>query len=313
MAAVGTFLIPDGSVSFAGPLALAVQSFCNLGLAPPPVVLPDFRVVFATPIDSNTIRVFFSKEPRHISPLSSTDVLNRLNWVLSIVTGPGKLPEFEKVENAQARPDLVGSVDDAGTIGAIPTGWSVDVRTARRILEKTTYLIVASSVIVSADGLDSMAASPNDRAEHPGVHVERDPVRRRPVVVRNAGTDFRYDFFEGRYILDPKADIDVHAGVEFLKKRVIRRLISNPGGFFHLPNYGVGLKVKQTFNAAEIGRIQNRITEQIRQEEDVEEMELSVASPASGVLVIRLKVQTARGEGFSIGLEVPEDGQVVLL
>ena len=277
------------------------------------VPLPPFRVVLATPVNSNTVRAFLSKEPRHISPLSANDALNRLNWDLSIFSGPGKIPEVEAVENAQPRPGLLGPIDTGGTIGPIPTGWSVDLRLARRILQATTYLTLAGAAIDSADGADDMAAAPDDRDDHPGITVERDPVRRQPVIVQNAGVDLRYDFFEGRYLLDAKADLDVHAGAEFLKKRIIRRLISRPGGFFHLPTYGVGLTVKEPFNATRLAQLRGEILRQIRQEEDVEDLSVDVASTAPGVLIIKIRARTARGEGVSLGLEFREDGQVFVL
>ena len=53
------------------------------------------------------------------------------------------------------------------------------------------------------------------------------------------GTDLahRRDF-----LVTPSGDLDKISGLENLKLRLLHRLVTSPGAFIHLPNYGVGIK-----------------------------------------------------------------------
>lgn len=119
-----------------------------------------FQLVIAWPINSNTIRVLFSREPKHLSPLADDDALNRLNWEVRVQAGSGSVPVVTLLENAQPQPTIFPST--------WPDAWSVDARTDRQLRLKTTYLTIAGSAIVSATG-SSLLADPDDRDDHPGI------------------------------------------------------------------------------------------------------------------------------------------------
>ena len=119
-----------------------------------------FTVLIAIPLNSNTIRVFFSEEPRHQSSLSANDVLNRLNWEVQVQTGPASVPVVTLIENVQPQP--------AQFPMTFPEAWSVDVRTDRQLRFGTTYLTIAGVAIEAVDG-DSLQPDPDDRDDHPGI------------------------------------------------------------------------------------------------------------------------------------------------
>ncbi len=119
-----------------------------------------FSVIIAFPLNSNTIRVVFSLEPRHQSPLSANDSLNRLNWEIQVQAGPDSVPVVTLLENAQPQPALFPST--------FPEAWSVDLRTDRQLKFGTTYLTIVGSAIVSATG-SALQPDPDDRDDHPGI------------------------------------------------------------------------------------------------------------------------------------------------
>lgn len=263
-------------------------------------IIPPFRVLLVTPVSSNHMRVYFSEEPRHASPLGPTDVQNRLNWVISVLSGSGTTPIVEDVENVQKNP-----------LPFATGAWSVDLVVDRKILAPTTYLVVASAAIVAANGTDLLGSPPNDRGSAPGIMAI--PPRQTPQLSSSAGgIDFFYDFFKGTYQTDGKNDVTVHAGNEYLKKRILRRLISSPGGFFHLSNYGVGLRSKELFDASGLGKIRQRVLDQVLQEDDVQDVQVSVASPAAGELLVFVEVHPKSGIVFTLNLDVPQSGPVIL-
>jgi len=261
-------------------------------------VQPGFFVIFWTPAASNVARVFLNVEPTHQSVLGATDVLNRLNWNVSLVSGPGTSPVIEQVENAQAQPTAVDGY---------PLAWSVDLRLDRPITQATSYLVVASN-LVAFNGA-ALAAPPFDRGVSAGDMLVRP--RWQPPVVKGA-IDYRYETFEGRYSVDSRGDIDVHTGVEYLKKRVFRRLLSHPGGFFHLPDYGVGLRPKVLMSTTDIARTQKAIEKQVLAEEDVAAVSVAVSLLASSALLVVIKVKARTGGGFDATLEVPTIGPIVV-
>lgn len=279
----------------------------------PPTDLPPFRLVLVEPINSNTLRAFLSAEPRHYSPLSENDALLRDNWNVSLQAGEGTSPVLESVGEAQAQPDLEGPIQiapDGTTVvrGPIPTGWSVDLTTDRRVLAKSTYLTIAAQAIESADGAYTIAdAGTYDRAEHPGIFVPRVRAPVRPVKAQGS-PDLRYDFLRGTYALDGRNDVDTHTGLESTKKRVVRRLLTYPGEFYHLPNYGAALRVKRTFSSAELGRVQSEVLEQVLEEDDIIEASVAAASPTTGVLVVTVRGTSKSGPGFELGIGVDADG-----
>lgn len=97
-------------------------------------------------------------------------------------------------------------------------------------------------------------------------------------------------------------DYQNELGSSLLRKLIIRRLITRPADFYHLPNYGVGLRTKQPLPAGDLVRLQASIKQQIMQEPDVTDVGVQV-SQSQNVLNIQLTVTVAKtGEKLSIGV-----------
>lgn len=265
-----------------------------------PFLASSFRIVLATPLNSNTIRVFFSLEPRHQSPLSSNDALNRRNWSLEVLAGAGPVPTIESVENALPQPTIFSSLPDA---------WSVDLRLDQRLLLATSYRTTANAAIRSAlasSALDPLASS----GTHPGISVARP--RRPPRSSRAVdGVDLFYDTFQGLWRLDGRRDLDVHAGDDARRKRIIRRLITARGGFKHLPGYGVGLRTKEPVTTTRLAELRSEIRLQLLEEEDLEDVRVDANQIPDGV-VVRIVAKPRASAGIEMTFEVPSEGPIVV-
>jgi hypothetical protein len=119
--------------------------------------------------------------------------------------------------------------------------------------------------------------------------------------------DYNYDTFTGLFVVDSKGDISTHGELASLKKRILRRLMSSPKGFYHLDDYGVGLKTKEKFDSTSLAKIRADAMRQILLEDEVAKVAVDVTASA-GVLFLRIRVETRSSEKFSMGVEVPEDG-----
>lgn len=102
-------------------------------------------------------------------------------------------------------------------------------------------------------------------------------------------------------------------GEPFVKKLILRRLISKPGDFFHLPNYGIGLRVKEPLPNTDLRKLAKAIEMQVAMEPEVLAVKASLSyASSSAILYINLKVQLRQtGQIMPVSLAV-SNGQVVL-
>jgi hypothetical protein len=262
-----------------------------------------FELLFASALNSNTARVYFNEQPRHVSPLGSTDSLNRDLWQIQLVTaGDPKVvePEIGAVENAQFAGDFLV----ASGISE-PSAWSVDLRTARRLAnERSVFRVVASTDLENDDGSSTLDPA-HDRDDFPGVVSVRPREPARPARELQDRPDLHYDFFAGTYRLDQASDIGLHSGDDALKKRIIRRILTVPGQFRHLETYGVGVEVKKRFTATRLAELRVAAIKQVKQEAEVGSVAVD-ASFSGGVLILTVAVGTRRGR---LTFSVEQDGE----
>ena len=108
-------------------------------------------------------------------------------------------------------------------------------------------------------------------------------------------------------------DYTLQQGAALVRKLIIRRLITRPGEFYHLPDYGLGLRVKEPVPGSII-TLRGEIERQVELEPEVESALAKVSfSPTNNILTIQLQVVLkATGESFQIGLAFSDSGLVVL-
>jgi hypothetical protein len=102
----------------------------------------------------------------------------------------------------------------------------------------------------------------------------------------------------GTFEADADGDYRNDAGLEGVKKRVMRRLTTGKGAFAHLPNYGLMLPLKRTISIGDLRSLQADALEQV-QDEGVLDAQVIVSSPEPGLLRL-----TVRGQGLDEGVDV---------
>lgn len=269
-----------------------------------------FRLIASTPINSSTARVFFSREPKHVSPLATTDVLYLPNW--SIALSAGTLGTTEPIVTGvdNVRRALATEVD----LTAYPEAHSVDVQFDRRIIWNATYLITAAAQIQSQDLVNNLvdasnAVPPQNERSFPGIHIQR-PRRVTRAVRTRTGVDLAYNTFSGLFEFEANNDLANQSGNAALKKRIIRRLLSSPGGFPHLPEYGVGLRQKEALKTTTIAELRLRIQDQVALEPEVERAQVDLSRPEPNTLVVVLHVITTASSSFPLRFNVPSEGPI---
>lgn len=88
-------------------------------------------------------------------------------------------------------------------------------------------------------------------------------------------------------------DYQLEEGAALVKKLILRRLITAPGDFFHLPDYGIGLRVKQALPVADMVKLQTRIRQQVLLEREVADCGVDLTLEDNHLLVkIRARLKT---------------------
>lgn len=110
----------------------------------------------------------------------------------------------------------------------------------------------------------------------------------------------------GTLQIDSGGNYTVEYGPALVKKLIMRRLIARPGDFFHLPDYGLGLREKETLPRVELKKLAAAIEEAVRQEPEVADVRANLSySAAASALIIQLKVLLkATGQVMGVSLNL---------
>lgn len=251
-----------------------------------------FYVVSATPMNANTVRVLFSLPPKEMHDRIADDGLNPSNYDVTVTSGPSGAwaPRAVCVRPATLPAVLPEAVDL--TLDRTMPGIMTGVETVLRVTV-TNVLSVGGDPLVGANyvplrSLNGVVRETPDRlAETAGTDFSCPPTPNSP-----AGGTFRVDD-DGDYMMD--------TGTNLTKKLVMRRITTSKGGFFHLPNYGLGMDEKGLAAAWKMNMWRNDARRQILAEPGVAEADVSV-SYSNGIFTANVKVRTQ--QGLTLGFPV---------
>jgi len=94
-------------------------------------------------------------------------------------------------------------------------------------------------------------------------------------------------------------------GTAFVRKLIIRRLVSQRGDFFHLPEYGAGLVLKAPIPRTNLRMLSKAIEDQVRLEEEVAEASVRLTYTASANTLVAAIQARLRGSGQEITIALP--------
>jgi hypothetical protein len=103
-------------------------------------------------------------------------------------------------------------------------------------------------------------------------------------------------------------DYTTETGTALLRKLVLRRLVARPGDFYHLPGYGVGLRIKQPLPAGNLIGLQTEIKQQLQLEPDVASVKVALTQSTNLLFVKALVLTKKTGQQLEIGLPISIGG-----
>lgn len=97
----------------------------------------------------------------------------------------------------------------------------------------------------------------------------------------------------GTFLVDDSGGYAMDGGEEFLRKIIIRRLQTMPGEFFHMPDYGLGLRLKEPLQAGDLLKLKRAADLQLLREPEFSEVRTSLVLAANGTLSITVALRLA--------------------
>jgi hypothetical protein len=254
----------------------------------------------ARALTTHSVIVTLSSAPQDEDPFKSGDVLNPQTWTVQNLTSL----DFSTVIAVRAH--------DAPLEYEVQTLEPLDNHLVQHRVESLT-LRSAAGVLVTAP----------HSADFAGLVKEIDPVaatdqRRFPTRdLANPPTpaESGEGGIGGTLRIDSDGDYATVSGVELVKKLVLRRLFTKPGGFFHLPNYGFGLAIKEPVRGGDVITLKSDLERAMKLEPDVDRALATVQTDRRGILTLLLRFTLAgTGQEIRVGVQSdPATGNVVEL
>lgn len=234
----------------------------------------------AIPIDERTVRVTFSTAPRALASYIENDALNPSTWYLFDANGKSyTILEIEQVGT------LVFDVFILETLGG----------------PNLVHQIGAPTLL---DALGNVIGSPSD-ASFLGLGA---PVSagRGAALTDIANDTTGLDSAGGRLRVGSDGDYQGESGVPFLRKLIVRRLITLPGEFFHLTDYGIGLRVKEPLRTNDLVKIRKEMQAQLLREPEFRAVRVRLALSSDGTLQVEVQGQLRQdNQEVRIPISVP--------
>jgi hypothetical protein len=246
-------------------------------------------ILTAVATTTKEVRVYLTDEPKHSSAVAPGDALNPATWSVQRLDGPTYL-------------NVASVVEYAPTVYGIQTMQALGPASVVHEVSSVTLQDAGGGIILPprkaqfAGLIDEAAATAQAKLAKRGA-IARDVAN--PQAPRGAP-----DVFGGTLVVGSSGDYDTVTGLELIKKLIIRRLTTREGEFFHLPNYGVTYKTKETIQPGSLRQLKASIERQILKEPEVSDASATIRLDANNVLTVAIKAIT-RPTGEQLQFSIP--------
>lgn len=249
-------------------------------------------VVDAIVESPNAIRVVFDVIPRAVSAADSDDILNADNWTVTLISpGDGHTPLVQWVQyvNAYEMRVLLDTTADPGALYGLSFSDNV-------VPASLGVLGCRCAEFVGA-GIPSISAGATGGQRRERITDFANPFTERDAQMVGAPLSTFQTSSAGDYKLD--------SGLVGLRKRIWRRLTTQPGGFYHLPtSYGLAWQEKGLIRSSQLFELQARAQQQALLEPDVIRASAAIRRDVSdpSVVILFLRATSQTGEEVEVGM-----------
>lgn len=261
------------------------------GTTPYGSVVADLFIVSAFAVSDRVVRVQLSKPPQFDLKTKAGDVTNPRTWLITRAD-TGIAFTVLRIEPAPVE---------------TPETW--DITVLEKFGSKNVTHVVSSSTLLDAGG--SLIDEP-DQYNFPGAlnsdiaTVEAQAGKRRATVKDLENPQFdRGARTGGTLKIKANGDYQLHSGTEMVKKLILRRILSRPGSFWHLPNYGLGIRVKEPLPSGDLVSLQRAIVDECKKEPEVSDVVAKVSQDRNALTLVIYARLKATGQSITLPVDVP--------
>lgn len=236
-------------------------------------------------VSTREVEVEVSNFVQDNSPFLEGDALNPATWVVQRLDTLAFLHVVSITQTGTFKYTLL-CLEEFGPVAA-----------THRV-STSTLLDINGTLIVEPRSADFLGITDEDKDQL------EDRLAKRKVTTRDiANPQLPQDvFIAGTLQLDAAGDYKLETGPQLVKKLILRRLMTTPGDFFHLPDYGIGIRLKEPVPPVDLGRLKTAVEQQVLRETEVQTASATVTLDANGILtvVVRAKLKST-GESIEVG------------
>jgi len=261
---------------------------------------PPLAIERAVAISTKEVEVDLNRDPQAIAPTIEGDGLNPATWTIQRLDTAFL---FSVVAARQEGPQklIVSVLQDLGSE-------KVTHRISTTTLLDSDGNPITAPILNSADFPGLLSTETRDR----GTRARQRTNAIRDVANRPAPSSELDEQFGGTLVVNSAGDYELESGQQLIKKLIVRRLITKRGDFFHLPDYGVGLNVKEPLPAVSLVKLRADIIAQVLREPEVEEADATLIQGAGNDLSISVRARLrASNASVSIGIESTPSGLIL--
>lgn len=107
----------------------------------------------------------------------------------------------------------------------------------------------------------------------------------------------------GTLAVGSNGDYKNHAGLPFLRKLIVRRLTTMPGGLFHLPEYGIGIKLKEPLKSSDLMSLRSDLRKTLLEEPEFSDVSSRLQLFADGRLQIEIRGRLRSNQEVIVPIE----------
>lgn len=248
-------------------------------------------------VGDRVVRVELETEPLHTNTTTSGSALNPRTWT---ITNPATSQTWTVMAVKEVRPKIY----DILTLEPLPKHFT-EMRLSTSILQSFLGIPFPSLEFLFNGAFLAINNTTEARTAARGYLMQ--DLANQPTPPLSDTSGIYNDLAGGTLEVDSSGDYISQYGAALVRKLIIRRLISKPGDFFHLPKYGVGLRVKEPIPTSDLRKLALVIEQQAQLEPEVQAVKANLSySAAANALEVRVRVKLApTGQEADVALTVP--------
>ena len=249
-------------------------------------------------VTKRTIRVELSLEPMHRSGFLAGDATNPKTWTVYRVDTGATLTVL-----------AVTAVAHSVLVYDLAVGADLGPAIVQHYCASMTLLDVFGAPVGPLTA--TLPGTQDEDDLRPGLRTGLRRYQQRDLAVVNLRTGIgdadAAGLPGGTLSIDSTGNYASVTGIALVKKMILRRLTTRPGGFFHLPEFGIGLAEKQPLPGGGLIALKAEIERQVKREPEVADATARLSQYPDGVLWVDISA-TTRPDGARFNFSMQSGG-----